>query len=295
MTNLNVPGGGIWVSDTTITINHSIVSDNQSGGGNPDIHPAGTSVIDANYSLLGTAVTPDTGADNLFNNAPLFGPLASNGGPTETHALLGLSPAINAGDLNFDDAAMPTDQRGAPFVRVAGFRVDIGAFELQGSSSTNSADFDTDGDIDGRDFLLWQRGFGTPNASKYDGDADDNDDVDSLDLGIWQSQFGSPAPVAAASELSAIRDQPSAELIDAVMAFELVRDGQVAETRALDEEPAFAETLAETLADHVFAAEAIVPAGVFVDETERPDANSTEDEKAETPWLADVLLERVFG
>jgi hypothetical protein len=47
-----------------------------------------------------------------------------------THALVAGSPAINAGDPNF--APPPEfDQRGAPFVRVYGGRIDIGAFEVQ--------------------------------------------------------------------------------------------------------------------------------------------------------------------
>gem|GEM_PF-4406175 len=55
-----------------------------------------------------------------------------------------------------------------------------------------SADFDTDGDIDGTDFLAWQRGAGisAPSATKGDGDADNDTDVDSTDLEHWADQFG---------------------------------------------------------------------------------------------------------
>ena len=61
-------------------------------------------------------------------NAPLdakLGPLADNGGPTLTLALLAGSPAIDAGS---DGNCSPTDQRGEP--RPAGLHCDIGAFEL---------------------------------------------------------------------------------------------------------------------------------------------------------------------
>lgn len=44
-----------------------------------------------------------------------------------------------------------------------------------------SADFDGDGDVDGRDFLLWQRG---------QGDADGNGTSDGEDLAVWQGQYG---------------------------------------------------------------------------------------------------------
>ena len=67
-----------------------------------------------------------------------------------------------------------------------------------------NADFDSDGDIDGRDFLAWQRGYGiqAPNATKADGDADNDLDVDGDDLGIWQEQFGTAGAMAAAALLS---------------------------------------------------------------------------------------------
>lgn len=71
--------------------------------------------------------------------APLLGPLADNGGPTETHALLAGSPALEGGNpagcTDADDIALTTDQRG--FTRpVDGdgdgtSTCDIGAFEVQ--------------------------------------------------------------------------------------------------------------------------------------------------------------------
>ena len=51
-----------------------------------------------------------------------------------------------------------------------------------------SADFDGDGDIDGKDFLAWQRGFGT-GATKSTGDANNDGIVNAADLVIWQNQF----------------------------------------------------------------------------------------------------------
>lgn len=65
-----------------------------------------------------------------------------------------------------------------------------------------SADFDSDGSINGRDFLAWQRGFGTPNATKSIGDADNDQDVDAADLATWESQFGGPAPLSASTAYS---------------------------------------------------------------------------------------------
>ncbi len=62
----------------------------------------------------------------------MLGPLADNGGPTMTHALLAGSSAINAGDPDAvagEDGVPEFDQRGLPRVAVNG--IDIGAVELQ--------------------------------------------------------------------------------------------------------------------------------------------------------------------
>jgi Right handed beta helix region/Chlamydia polymorphic membrane protein (Chlamydia_PMP) repeat len=65
---------------------------------------------------------------------PKLGPLADNGGPTLTHALLAGSPAVDAGDpaAVVGVGGVPQfDQRGAPFGRVFAGRVDVGAVEQQ--------------------------------------------------------------------------------------------------------------------------------------------------------------------
>jgi hypothetical protein len=62
-----------------------------------------------------------TAAGDIINTNPMLGPLASNGGATQTHALLPGSPAINAGQ-----PGQPGDQRGYPRVGTT----DIGAFEF---------------------------------------------------------------------------------------------------------------------------------------------------------------------
>ena len=67
---------------------------------------------------------------------PLLSPLADNGGPTKTIALLPGSSAINAGNnMSAVDPAtgqsLTTDQRGAGYPRIVNKTVDIGAFEFQ--------------------------------------------------------------------------------------------------------------------------------------------------------------------
>ncbi|MBA3481832.1 MAG: hypothetical protein H0T51_08460 [Pirellulales bacterium] len=57
---------------------------------------------------------------------------------------------------------------------------------------SESADFDVDGDVDGADFLTWQRGVGTTSgAAPGDGDANGDQMVDANDLDVWRSQFDS--------------------------------------------------------------------------------------------------------
>lgn len=66
----------------------------------------------------------------------------------------------------------------------------------------DSADFDNDGDVDGRDFLAWQRGHGMANPTKADGDANNDGQVNSADLLVWQDQYGSPPPVVTLAALT---------------------------------------------------------------------------------------------
>jgi|GEM_PF-3807753 len=56
-----------------------------------------------------------------------------------------------------------------------------------------TADFDDNGNVDGIDFLSWQRGFGKSDPQVVDGDANRDGAVDGDDLTIWSSQFGQAA------------------------------------------------------------------------------------------------------
>lgn len=65
------------------------------------------------------------------------------------------------------------------------------------ASPANDADFDVDGDVDGSDFLAWQRNVGkTSGAAIEDGDANHDGAVNGSDLEIWTGQFGAPIVVA---------------------------------------------------------------------------------------------------
>src|SRR4029078_9050198 len=79
---------------------------------------------------------------------PQLGPLTNNGGPTFTHLPATFSPAINSGSNDAGPFQLPTtDQRGAPYARIADGTVDIGAVELQSLALVVDTQADTvDGD-----------------------------------------------------------------------------------------------------------------------------------------------------
>jgi hypothetical protein len=71
-----------------------------------------------------------------------------------------------------------------------------GSFAYDRAEITPSADFDRDGDIDGQDFLTWQRNLGATSAIQSEGDADFNGTVDANDLTVWRDAYDSPLVVA---------------------------------------------------------------------------------------------------
>jgi hypothetical protein len=212
-------GGGAVHSGAApnVLLNSSIVAGNRRGTNSPEASDlAGPGTFTASYSLIGvnTSATIASEMGNFIGTVstmmdPLLGPLADNGGPTLTHALVADSVAVNAGDpsLAAGEAGTPThDQRGDPYGRVVGARIDMGSFELLDDlEPEGEADFDNDADVDGNDFLLWQRG---------SGDADADGDSDGDDLTVWREAYGSvtAAPAAGVHVAAAM----SAELAAAV-------------------------------------------------------------------------------
>lgn len=110
-----INGGGGGISNFgTGTLKNTIVANSPFFGGN-----CSDPITDGGGNLS----WPDTTCPGL-NADPLLGPLQDNGGPTQTHALLAGSPAIDAALLTNCPA---TDQRGVS--RPQGAGCDIGAYE----------------------------------------------------------------------------------------------------------------------------------------------------------------------
>jgi autotransporter-associated beta strand protein len=65
-------------------------------------------------------------------------------------------------------------------------------------ASAHPGDFDSDGDVDGADFVAWQTNFPTASgATLAQGDADGDGDVDGADFVVWQTNFPfTPGPGA---------------------------------------------------------------------------------------------------
>jgi len=127
-------GGNVFMAEGTLEIGNTIL--NAGSGGNIFSFDNQGTIISDGYNL-----SSDNGADYLsaagdqVNTDPRVGPLQDNGGPTVTHALLADSPAINAGNPNYNpnnfQPPLIYDQRGFGFDRVKKGRRDIGAFEVQ--------------------------------------------------------------------------------------------------------------------------------------------------------------------
>lgn len=110
-------GGGVYLSNSgTATLRSTIVAGNTGANSNKALTSLGNNIDSG--ATLGLNQSGDLG-----NTDPMLAALASNGGFTQTRALLTGSPAINAGHTA---SAPSTDQRGVGRVGAA----DIGAYEF---------------------------------------------------------------------------------------------------------------------------------------------------------------------
>jgi parallel beta-helix repeat protein len=125
-------GGGLCISDTTATsieLRNTIVA-NSGSGGNCVGHVGG-------FIDLGSNFADDDTCGPDFKTITGFDPsLADNGGPTQTHALLPGSNAIDAAG----SCGLATDQRGFPRNDGA---CDSGSYEFQCSIAVTKDEVDT--------------------------------------------------------------------------------------------------------------------------------------------------------
>jgi len=173
-------GGGLYRGGGGVVISNSIIAGNFDTPGNagpgtihPDCSwPVSDTLTSFGYNLMGVGdgckgivdgVNGDRVGSLIAPLHPFLGALASNGGSSQTHALLPGSPAIDTGSPlvpgggGFAPCAA-TDQRG--IARPVGLRCDMGAYEA-------STDHDGDGIPNSSDNCPF---FATGNLADADGD-----------------------------------------------------------------------------------------------------------------------------
>jgi len=190
--NSNANGNGVNISNSTV----------YNSGRNWQFPETSSQVIAQhvlrnNVSFAGT--TSDvfsTSVDDAFNTW--------NGVTVDASDFLSLDDTIARGSRRADGSLPTSDflrlvtnsnlvdagtNVGLPF---NGSAPDLGAFE------SADADFDGNGDVDGTDFLIWQRGLVSKGQTNNElGDANLDTLVNGSDLAVWGSQFGESGSVSA--------------------------------------------------------------------------------------------------
>jgi hypothetical protein len=83
---------------------------------------------------------------------------------------------------------------------IQGVLIAVDKLRVISEASTQSADFDGNGLVDGADFLRWQRNNGlATGATRGQGDANGDGAVNSSDLNIWRTKFGTAGAQVAVS------------------------------------------------------------------------------------------------
>ncbi|MBK9208823.1 MAG: S-layer homology domain-containing protein [Anaerolineales bacterium] len=196
--------GGISNYGTRLTVTNSTLSGNSApnGGGIYNQGPlnfANTIIANSTTGVdcINSGGAIGTNTNNLVEDGscfptqsgdPALGPLADNGGPTKTFALLTGSPAIDAGDDTTCTATPVNNQSQNGLTRPQGVHCDIGAYELDNiapavssivrasanPTNASSVDFtvsfsETVTGVDISDFTLTTTGVSSPALSGISG------------------------------------------------------------------------------------------------------------------------------
>lgn len=219
----NISGGGIafdYISNGSFQLDHTIVAGNTRTSSfiRDDIRGNAIVAISARFSLIGDGsgeMISDLVGNQIGNSMtpidPRLGPLANNGGPTQTHALLFDSPAIDAGD----SGAVPGmngvpefDQRGTPFARrlngnaMGGPRIDTGALESDRVIVPPDlpGDYNLDGHVNAADYTVWRNTSRNAIFPFLGADGNGNGIIDAADYLIWKTNYGETSGDGASSQ-----------------------------------------------------------------------------------------------
>lgn len=146
-------GGGIYLSNASLNLNYSVIAGNRATISGNEVGISAVAIISDNFNVFGDS--EETTAEAFDNFMPgmtditstsdgteptalgdIIGPLDTNGGSTQTHALVLGSPAIDrvtTGSITDQRGIVrPQDGDGIP----SSTEYDIGAFELDGLPPT---------------------------------------------------------------------------------------------------------------------------------------------------------------
>lgn len=167
------------------------------------------------------------------------------------------------------------------YVRVYGyFGATNSQYELVIDGPVSSGDFDEDGDVDGRDFLAWQRG-------------QSPDPLSPTDLASWQTNYGQPGGNEMLSALSVASSTTTPDSMDAAVASFWFSDTEEKAERLPSSER---DAVFDQFFDRVDASDSGSPIVIALSagSSRSSDRNEKNKDDADS-WLSDELLEQVFG
>jgi hypothetical protein len=165
------------------------------------------------------------------------------------------------------------DGEGTFLVSISASEVVLSDFQLD----PLAGDYDNDNDVDGFDFLRWQRGL-SPIP------------IGSIDLDVWGTNYGNQASPLATAQTPAAPAAATSQLIDAAIAFAMNNE-------TTDESAAtvYGPLDVEFFESNPAPSEHLSAIPTRDDVLEFGSANSDEAEDSTDQWLSHELLERVFG
>jgi hypothetical protein len=149
---------------------------------NPDERLVGATLesFDANYNfLLDGVLEIET---DVYGNGPAEPPLLAD------LKLADASPESFFEGSDWASFAPQRTLRVVTAVKVSGQAAFTSLVHSFARSPAPTADFDSDGDVDGADFLAWQGGLSTDDSARIFGDANNDGQTDAADLDVWKSQ-----------------------------------------------------------------------------------------------------------
>jgi hypothetical protein len=157
--------------------------------------PINLGLFDVDFDQTDLAVGAITGTGNkskIFSNVANTADYTEGSTVTATFGGTTYNWTITyTGNITWSDAANSVVQS----ITGPGTGTDVVLVGLSSVSASN-ADFDGNGLVDGKDFLLWQRSHGGA-GNHSQGDANSDGQVNAADLTIWKSQFGTSPSVGA--------------------------------------------------------------------------------------------------